>query len=79
MTHREVKIARGQCDVRKQESKVREAQHNLEHGYAKAKAEMEREYAKLKAELEREMIELESEKLYLQGQQDNLTDADGDL
>ncbi len=66
MTEKEQRVRRCELAVRSQESKVREARCNLEHGYAKLRADMEREYAKLKFELEREGIRLEQEKSYLE-------------
>jgi len=48
-----------EIDLRIQETRVREAQINLDQGYKKLLAEMEKEYAKLKFELEREKLKLE--------------------
>ncbi len=79
MTNREGKIERAKCDVRRQESLVREAQTNLQHGHARLQAELEREYAKLKHELDRAQITLESEKSYLRQLVDNALTEDGDL
>ncbi len=73
MTDKELKVERCQLDVRTAESKLREAQRNLDEGYRKgqaqlehAKADTEREYSKLKEELERAKIHLEMEKAYQQ-------------
>ena len=79
MTHREAKLERARCEVRRQESRVAEAKSNLEHGYKRLQAEMEREYAKLKCELEREQISLEAERAHLKAMEDNALDAEGDL
>jgi hypothetical protein len=66
MTEKEQRVRRCELAVRSQESKVREAQCNLQHGYARLQADLEREYAKLKFELERETIRLEQEKSLLE-------------
>lgn len=72
MTDKELKVEHCKLDVRAAESKLREAQHNLDEGYRKAqaqleqaKADMEREYSRLKEEAERAKIHLEREKAYL--------------
>jgi multidrug resistance efflux pump len=73
MTEKQYKVERSKLDVRDSESKVREAQRNLDEGYKKAlaqveqaKADMERDYSRLKEELERAKIRLDVEKTYLQ-------------
>jgi F0F1-type ATP synthase membrane subunit b/b' len=79
MTNREAKIEQAKCDVRRQESLVREARNNLNYGHAKAKADFDREYERLKSELERSVINLECETTRLRALEDNAIDGQGDL
>lgn len=72
MTQKEHAVERCKCDIREAESRLREANRNLEEGYKRqvalvdqSKADMEREYARLKEEVERATIKVENEKLWL--------------
>ena len=72
MNDKELKVEQCKLDVRTSESRLREAQRNLDEGYRKsqaqvelAKAEMEREYSRLKEELERAKIRVELDKTWL--------------
>lgn len=78
MTSHEAKIERQKVDIRTAESRLREAQKSMEHGYAKGqaelqklKAETERDYGKMKSEVERAQLDLERERIYLQELEDN--------
>jgi len=69
MNEKEYKLANAKVLVREQESRVREAQRNLDEGYkngeakiAMAKSDAERDYTHLKEELERAKMQLEREK-----------------
>lgn len=64
MTDKENRVRQCGLQVKIAETKVREAQNALEHGYAKAKADMEREYYKLKMDVERAQLELKREESY---------------
>lgn len=69
---RENRVKRCKIDIKTQESKVREARSNLEHGFTKAKAVFEQEYAKLKFDLDREEYRLEMERAYLESAENDL-------
>lgn len=66
MNERELLVKRYECEVRTQETKVRDAKQSLDRGHEKLKADFEREYGKLKSDFERECILLEREKAYLE-------------
>ena len=65
MNEKELQVRRCECDVRIQETKVRDAKIAMERGYEKLKAEFDRDYEKLKSDYERECITLEREKAWL--------------
>lgn len=73
MTEKEYRLANAKVLVREQESRVREAQRNLNEGYKKveaqvamAKSDAERDYARIKEELERAKMQLERDKHWVQ-------------
>lgn len=66
MNEKELLLKRCECDVRTQETKVRDAKQALDRGYEKLKADFERDYAKLKSDYEREVIALDRENAYLE-------------
>ena len=72
MNDKELQVKRCECDVRTQETKVRDAKQALDRGYEKLRADFERDYAKLKSDYERECITLEREKLYLENAKEAL-------
>lgn len=66
MTNKEYFVQQCEVGLRREESRMREAQSNLDQGYRKAvaqveqaKADMEREYKRLKEELERAKTDCE--------------------
>lgn len=66
MTEKENKVARYKLDVRRVESRVREAKVVMTEGYKKLQAELERDYSKLKGEYERELLSLEHARVDLE-------------
>ena len=66
MTEKQYKVERNKLDVREAESKLRQAQRNLDEGYKKLVADMECAYSNLKEELERAKIRLDVEKTCLE-------------
>lgn len=69
MNEKEYRLANAKVLVREQESRVREAQRNLDEGYKKgesqvamARSDAERDYTRLKEELERTKMQLERDK-----------------
>jgi hypothetical protein len=66
MNDKELQVKRFECDVRTQETKVRDAKRALDLGYKKLCSEFERDYEKLKSDYEREVLFLQREMAYLE-------------